>query len=183
MLALFSGIGGVLLLAKSVPTGIVTSGGAPGAAALASGAVPGSASLEVRGGTTYTVWSTGDAADGLGWVAQDAIAVRCDDGEEPPVSSVMVAGRTTSGMFSAASVIDFEPVSDGTCEVTVGGNAFESASGFVVTEGHQSGSIFGSFFAYVGGAAVAIIAAIGAGLLGGALLVAGIVWRIATPRP
>ncbi|WP_251150887.1 hypothetical protein [Cellulosimicrobium sp. Marseille-Q4280] len=173
--ALVAGVLGVTLFLRAIPTGVVTSGGSPGSAAIASGAVPGEADVTVAGGEPYTVWAVGGPGDAA--FAADDVTVTCG-GTTVLVSSPAVTGSSGTGTTSAATVAEFTATDDGTCTVSVATSQDADAGSFVVTEGWR----FGEFFATVGGTVLLWILAIGGGLLGLGLLLGGIVWRVAARR-
>lgn len=173
--ALVAGVLGVTLFLRAIPTGVVESGGSPGSAAIASGAVPGEADVAVIDGEPYTVWAVGGPGD-TAFAAGD-VTVTCD-GTSLLVDAPAVTGSSGAGTTSAETVAEFTATGDGTCTVSVTTTDGTGAESFVVTEGWR----FGEFFATVGGTVLLWIVAIGGGLLGLGLLLGGIVWRVVARR-
>lgn len=176
VLAVVAGVLGVASFLRAIPTGVTDGAGGPGSASVASGDVPGEAEVALTGGEPYSVWAVVPAG-GDGFSTSD-VTVSCPD-DDASVRFPAVSGSSGTGSYVATTVADVTATSTQTCTVSVAPGAASPGTTFVVTEGWG----LGEFFATVGSTVLLWFVAIGGGIVGAALLIGGIVWRVLARRP
>ncbi|GAA1869282.1 hypothetical protein [Myceligenerans crystallogenes] len=191
VLALAAGALAVVLFLRAVPLDVVTSSGEPGARALGSADVPGSAEVPLPAEPgTYAVWQIGAGAPAGAaghapngeWdddpdqtfagtrLGPDDISVTAADGAPVPVRSGFPGGTVDLGGTHGEVVAMFDAA--GPVEIEVSDPGVAAGTSVVVAEGQD----FGDFFATLLGTIGAWFVAVGGGMLGFFLLVGGIIW-------
>lgn len=175
VVALVAAVLGVTTFVRALPTGVVDGTGEPGTEALASGDVPGEAELALTGGEPFSVWAV--VPVGAAGFDADDVTVACPEGDLD-VRHPSVSGSSGFGSHEATTVAEVTSPTTQTCTVVVAQGTASPGTTFVVTEGWR----FGEFFATVGGTILLWFVAIGGGLVGTAMLIGGIVWRVLARR-
>lgn len=166
-----------------LPTGVVTSGGEPGPAVVASVDAPGAVEVELEA-DRYAVYlaqpSTGsdDPEDAVG-LAGDLLVTGVDGTVVDASGSTHVSMSTGRGGVSAHTVASFTITEPGTYEVIVPPTTDGSPATVLLTPDQD----FAPFFAGIFGSVLGVFVAIGLGILGFLMTAGGIVWWVLARRP
>lgn len=181
----FSGIGvlvigvialvaAIMMLFSIVPSGLLTSSGAPGSETIANTDVPGSTSITSQGNTAYTVWAVSDEGGRFSTTRKD-VEVRGPDGQVVALRTPSVSASSSVNSFRTEAFGEFQATAAGTYEITVSAATTTNAEERVfVTEAMQFGSFITGLFGTVG----LMFLGIGGLIVGFGIALGGTIWWI-----
>lgn len=171
VLAVVAAIGTARLFAGALPLGVLTADGTAGPDVVAEASVPGTTTVTLAEGTTYTLLLRTEGT-GSADLAGD-LSVAGPGGADLPVGSADVSTSTARGGAYARSVAGITARSTGEHVVTAPPVDGGVAASLLVVESAGFGPFIGSIFGTVAGAFAALLL----GAVGLGLLVGGLIWR------